>query len=199
MPLNDFASVILMGGQNKRMKGRHKAFLPFGEKTFLDQIISELSPLSPLYLSVNDIQKYSHLPYPLIQDVYAGIGPIGGIYSALQSASESILFITACDMPFVNAELVTYLYSQLDEESSYVILEDKDGHFCPLGGIYRKNILPLLEVNIKEENFRLGALLKKAKGKIIPLKSTPFQEDILLNINTPEAYEALFRKDSFPL
>ena len=195
MSLNDFASVILMGGQNKRMKGRHKAFLPFGEKTFLEQIISELNPLSPLYLSVNDAKKYSHLPYPLIEDIYTGIGPIGGIYSALQGTLESVLFITACDMPFVNAEFVSYLYSQLDEDSSYIVLEDKEGHFCPLGGIYRKSILPILEENIKEENFRLGALFKKAKGKIIPFESTPFTEDILLNINTPEAYEALFHKD----
>ena len=62
-------------------------------------------------------------------------------------------------MPFINAELVSYLYNQLDEDSSYVILKDKDGHFCPLGGIYRKSILPILEEHIKEENFRLGSLL----------------------------------------
>lgn len=190
--MNNLASVILMGGQNKRMNGQHKAFLPFGDKTFLEQIISQLDPLGPIYLSVNDRQKYSDLHYPLIEDLHPGIGPMGGIYSALKHTEEPILFITACDMPFIHTDFVTYLYTQLDEESSYVVCSDQDGYLCPLGGIYRRDILPLLETHVKEENYRLMALLKKTKGKVIPFESSPFSESVLQNINTPDAYKALF-------
>ena len=87
----NLATLILMGGQNKRMNGQHKAFLKLHEKSFLDQIITSLKSCGPIYLSVNDKSLYSHLPYPLIEDCYKEIGPIGGTYSTLLKVPSDFL------------------------------------------------------------------------------------------------------------
>lgn len=192
--LPNLATLILMGGQNKRMNGEHKAFLSLHEKTFLEHIIENLNPYAPIYLSVNSKVLYEHLDYPLIEDKYKEIGPIGGIYTALSSISESYVFITACDMPFVNGALITFLYEQLDSDTSCVVMSDKDGRFYPLGGIYHKSMLPLIEAQIAEGNYRLGALLKRTHAKIIPLSQAPFEEKLLWNINTPEEYKGLLQE-----
>lgn len=189
--LPNLATLILMGGQNKRMNGEHKAFLALHEKTFLEHIIHNLSPYAPIYLSVNTKAPYNALNYPLIEDEYKEIGPIGGIYTALSSIQEEYVFITACDMPFVNGELITFLYDQLDATTSCVVMSDQEGRFYPLGGIYSKSILPLVKEHIAEGNYRLGSLLKRAHAKIIPLDQAPFKEKLLWNINTPEEYKRL--------
>lgn len=190
----NLATLILMGGQNKRMNGQHKAFLKLHEKSFLDQIITSLKSCGPIYLSVNDKSLYNHLPYPLIEDCYKEIGPIGGIYSTLLKVPSDYVFITACDMPFMEAEFVNYLYSQLESDTSCIVVSDSSRRFYPLGGIYSKTMLPLIKEQIENENYRLGALLKRAGAKIIPLNETPFSEKLLCNINTPEEYEALLEK-----
>lgn len=192
--ISNLATLILMGGQNKRMNGQHKAFLKLHEKSFLDQIITSLKSCGPIYLSVNDKSLYSHLPYPLIEDYYKEIGPIGGIYSTLLKVPSNYVFITACDMPFMEAEFVNYLYSQLEPDTSCIVVSDSSGRFYPLGGIYSKTMLPLIKEQIENENYRLGALLKRAGAKIVPLNETPFSEKLLRNINTPKEYEALLEK-----
>ena len=65
MEKQNIATLILMGGQNKRMKGEHKAFLMYNQKTFLDTIVEHLSSFSKIYLSVTDKNRFSHFNYHL--------------------------------------------------------------------------------------------------------------------------------------
>ncbi len=191
---NDIITLILMGGQNKRMNGQHKAFLDFNGESFLDHIIKEMSAFSPVVLSVNDKEKFKDLEYPMIVDEVKGIGPMGGIYSALKVLDCDYLFITACDMPFMTAEFASYMYEKmksLNPQPVALILSDGDGKFSPLGGIYSKKLLPHIEEMLAEENYRLGKLLKTAGAFIIPIHEIPFSENVMRNINTPEEYHNL--------
>ena len=191
---NSIAALILMGGQNKRMNGTHKAFLPFNEKTFIESVLNTLSDFPKIYLSVDDPQKFSHLSYPLIKDHYDHIGPIDGISSALMAIEEDYLFVTACDMPLINKDFTNYLISHLSllqPDKDCLVLQDEEGFFYPLGAIYSKRILPLMQEMIVQKNYRLQYLLRQAHSVILPLKDTPFSKEILCNINTPLDYKKL--------
>lgn len=191
---NDIITLILMGGQNKRMNGQHKAFLDLNGESFLKHIIKEMSTFSPIVLSVNDREKFKDLDYPMIVDEVKGIGPMGGIYSALKSLDCDYLFITACDMPFMSAEFASYMYDymkSLNPQPAALVLSDLGGKFSPLGGIYSKKLLPYIEELIQNEHYRLGKLLKISGAAILPIAETPFSETILSNINTPEEYAML--------
>ena len=187
------AGLIIMGGQNKRMNGQHKAFLNLGNRTFLDHILHALSPCHSIYLSVDQKNKFSHLTLPLIEDCYDAIGPLGGLYSALKEVPEDYLFVTGCDMPFITEAFVRFMLSLLSPDVDCIVLSDEEGFFYPLGALYSKSIIPKIEAMIKEENYRMQSLIKLANSRIIPISETPFSKSLLRNINTPENYMACLK------
>lgn len=192
---HSIAALILMGGQNKRMNGKHKAFLSLHQMTFLESIIHVLSDFSQLYLSVDDKNKFSHLSYPMIEDHHEHIGPIDGISSALMSIDTDYLFVTACDMPLITKEFTHYLISllsKLEPDKDCLAFQDEDGFLYPLGAIYSKRILPKMLAQIADGHYGMQSLLRSEKSVILPLKDTPFSKAILCNINTPEDYKSLF-------
>lgn len=184
------ATLILMGGQNKRMNGQHKAFLTFKGKTFLETIEDNLSSFSKIYLSVNDKNKFHHLSESLIEDKYAAIGPLGGIYSALSEIDEQYLFVTACDMPYITARLANYMKDHLSPDATCFALHDEEGFYYPLGAIYSKAAIPYIETLLKQECYSLQTLIKKSPSQGMALSDTPFTKAIFTNINTPEEYQA---------
>lgn len=192
------ASLILMGGQNKRMQGQHKAFLTLNDQTFLEIITKTLSSFSPIYLSVNDHAKFSRLQWPLIQDQYEAIGPLGGIYSALKTVPYDYLFVTACDMPFLTNEFAKYLVSQLTPQSQGIFVQNSEGFCYPLGAIYSKAMLPYMEQMLKAQCYRLQQLIKHTTVDKLPIQEIPFDPMLFTNVNTPDDYEQIKLQFSKP-
>ena len=186
----NIATLILMGGQNKRMNGQHKAFLTLKDKTFLQIIEENLSIFSNIYLSVNDKNKFSHLSLPMIEDHYSAIGPMGGIYSALLEVPEDYLFVTACDMPYITAEFAHFMKEHLSPNVSCFALYDEEGFYYPLGAIYSKAALPYIEALLEQKCYRMQQLIKKSPSQGMALSDTPFTKAIFTNINTPKEYQA---------
>lgn len=112
------ALVILCGGLSTRMHC-DKTFLPFGDDTLIDYQIRRFSPyFSKIYLSVpkqeeRPIDYESICGRPAIEDIHSQIGPAGGLYSALKTAPEDILFFTSVDAPFTDPALAARLCDML--------------------------------------------------------------------------------------
>ena len=188
MEKHNIATLILMGGQNKRMNGQHKAFLTLNNKTFLNVITENLSSFSKIYLSVNDKHLFDDLSLPIVEDEYLAIGPIGGIYSALKSIPEDYLFVTACDMPFMTADFASYMLSHLSSDATCFALYNEEGFFFTMGAIYSKACLPYIEEMLQNKHYSLQQLIKKSPSQRMALSNTPFSKKVLVNINTPEDY-----------
>lgn len=191
-------ALILMGGQNKRMGGNIKGLLKINEVTFLEQITNVLEDFSTIYLSVNkkfssqEIKKYEEMGLSVIVDIYDDIGPMGGICSSLKNCKEDYLFITACDMPFINKDLISELQSNINSEVDAVLFS-KSKLFYPLGAIYSKNMIPYMEELISNKEYKLLKLILNSKFVELPLESTDLSDDIFKNINTIDEYEKLIR------
>ena len=71
----------------------------------------------------------------VIVDIYDDIGPMGGMYSSLKNCKEDYLFITACDMPFINKALINKLQANMKNNID-VVLFSKNKLLYPLGAIY---------------------------------------------------------------
>lgn len=184
----NIATLILMGGQNKRMNGQHKALLTIENKTFLEHITDNMKDFSTIYLSVNPKNLFDYLSYPIIIDNYDSIGPIGGIYSALQSISEDYLFVTGCDMPYISSTFASFMQNNLTTNTTCFALYDEDGFYYPLGAIYSKNALPYLKSFIDQGCYSLQRFIKESPSQSMVLSQTPFTKEIFTNINTPEEY-----------
>lgn len=183
-------AVVLSGGKNSRMNYKTKAFLKLGEKTFIEKILNELSDFSEKIISCNNFKEYEELTNnaKLISDVYQDKGPIGGIYSSLKIASFDSCLVVAADMPFIDKELVNMLAKQ--EFFGEALIPVVNGKIEPLCGIYKKSCIDVIEMMIKEENYKLMNLLKKISVTYFPI----CKEESFLNINTPEQYKKILRE-----
>jgi molybdopterin-guanine dinucleotide biosynthesis protein A len=122
------SAVILAGGGSRRM-GRDKAFVDLGGAPLVMRVIERVAPLcTEIILVTNDPAPYAQFGHRIIGDVYPGKGSLGGIFSGLQAAREEYALAVACDMPFLNAKLLSYLIS-LAPQFDVVIprAEDRSG------------------------------------------------------------------------
>lgn len=192
----NIGALILMGGRNSRMGGNIKGLLKINDVTFLEQIMSVLGDFTNIYLSVNkkfsseDIKQYEDMGLKVIVDSYDDIGPMGGIYSALKDCKEDYLFITACDMPFINKDLIEELKLNVRKDID-IVLFSKERILYPLGAIYSKKLVPQIKELIDNNNYRPLVLIKNSNYIELPLEKTSLDDDVFYNINTPQEYKEL--------
>ena len=194
----DIGALILMGGRNSRMGGNVKGLLKINEVTFLEQIVGVLEDFSTIYLSVNkkfsseEIKKYEEMGLSVIVDIYDDIGPMGGMYSSLKNCKEDYLFITACDMPFINKDLINELQANIKNNID-VVLFSKNKLLYPLGAIYSKNVLSSMKELIDNKEYKPLKLIRNSNFLELLLEDTDLSDDVFKNINTPEEYEQLIK------
>jgi len=198
----DIGALILMGGKNSRMNGNVKGLLKIKNSTFLEKIKETLDDFSSIYLSINDKfsknqkQEFEKMGFKLIEDIYKEIGPLGGIYSSLLNCKEEYLFITACDMPFITKNSIEVLCNKVDKNTDGVVFYDKNNKLYPLGAIYSKNVLPIIEEMIEKKYYKLSYLIEKSNFVKINIEKTDIPLKVLSNINTLQEYDLFINNES---
>ena len=191
-----------MGGKNSRMNGNVKGLLKIKNSTFLEKIQETLNDFSSIYLSINDKfsknqkQEFEKMGFKLIEDIYKEIGPLGGIYSSLLNCKEEYLFITACDMPFITKNSIEVLCNKVDKNTDGVVFYDKNNKLYPLGAIYSKNVLPIIEEMIEKKYYKLSYLIEKSNFVKINIEKTDIPLKVLSNINTLQEYDLFINNES---
>ncbi len=99
-----WTGVVLAGGRSSRM-GRDKALIPYAGRTLLERALDILEPQVQELLVIGDPMKYGHVGPFVVADDIPGVGPLGGIVTAMRYASHDRLLVLACDMPHVTAGL----------------------------------------------------------------------------------------------
>ena len=198
----DIGALILMGGNNSRMNGNVKGLLKIKNSTFLEKIQETLNDFSSIYLSINDKfskeqkQNFENMGFKIIEDIYKEIGPLGGIYSSLLNCKEEYLFITACDMPFITKNSIEVLCNKVDKNTDGVVFYDKNNKLYPLGAIYSKNVLPIIEEMIEKKYYKLSYLIEKSNFVKINIEKTDIPLKVLSNINTLQEYDLFINNES---
>lgn len=198
----DIGALILMGGKNSRMNGNVKGLLKIKNSTFLEKIQETLNDFSSIYLSINDKfskeqkQNFENMGFKIIEDIYKEIGPLGGIYSSLLNCKEEYLFITACDMPFITKNSIEVLCNKVDKNTDGVVFYDKNNKLYPLGAIYSKNVLPIIEEMIEKKYYKLSYLIERSNFVKINIEKTDIPLKVLSNINTLQEYDLFINNES---
>lgn len=185
--------ILLAGGKNTRM-GINKAFLEMDEARLIDRILAIFHKLfSETIIVTNDPLSYTEFTSATtVTDIYKNKGALGGIYSGLFFASEYYSFVTACDMPFLNKDLIIYLSQQVNKHDIVVPLTSKG--FQPLHAIYSKNCLTSIKKHIDAGKFKITGFYKGLRVLTITEEALhPFDKNgqLFLNINTPKELELL--------
>lgn len=185
-------TVILTGGMSRRM-GRDKALLPWRGETMLSSLIERYgSSLGDVAVSVDRAGRFEHGQAIELVDVFPGLGPINGIYSAFSQTGSEAVFLTATDLPNGDPSLVKYLEMKRDGHDVCVICRE-NGNIEPLFAVYGRNCLPKAEEFLSSDRRALYSLIKELDAVYVPDSELSGWDlnKILINVNTPEDYEKL--------
>lgn len=188
--MNQIACVLLMGGQSSRM-GQDKAYLDYCGVPFWKQITDEMQKCGETYLSVNSTSNIPDTNHSIIIDEYEDIGPMGGIYSSLNSIKESKAFFAPCDIPTITAEFIQALMDQYEENYDGVVVTSKTGKCYPTIGVYSKKIKQQIRMQMEHKDYRLMNLIRSANIKVVSEQELEVTSFGLMNLNTPEEYQAI--------
>ncbi len=186
---------ILAGGQSRRM-GRDKAFLPVGGRPVVERVVERVAPLSDdLLLIATTHAPYAHLPARLVGDVYPGKGSLGGIYTALQAARHDYCLVVACDMPFLNVELLRYLISLVDLSPDYDVVIPRVEEFPEtLHAVYGKRCLDPIQRRLLAGQLKIIGFFDEVRVHYVERDDVGrFDPEFrsFMNMNTPADWERI--------
>ncbi len=182
------SGIILAGGKNTRIK-TEKAFIQLNGKTTLIQNTLELfKKIFPEIIIVsNNPEAYLKFDVKAVEDLIKNKGPLGGIFTGLCFSTSEINFIVACDMPFLNLDLIKYI---LQKPNDYdVVIPQNNNQAETLFARYSKKALPVILSHLIEDELKIQDVLSKLKVlKIGSQELKRFDPEHLsfFNINTQE-------------
>ncbi len=189
------SGVALAGGMSRRL-GRNKAVEQVGGESLIERVVGKLSQVSSeTIVVVAEESRAEALDLPpwvrTAADIYPGSGSLGGIFTGLSAAQGDYGVVVACDMPFLNTDLLRFM---VDIASDYdVVVPKLNGRPEPLHAIYSKSCLDPIERRLERKDLKIALLFEEVKVAYIE------EEDIdsldpthlsFFNVNTQEDLEA---------
>ena len=183
---------IQAGGQSSRM-GEDKALKPFLGRPLIQRVIERLTPLADeLIVTTNRPDDYRFLDLRLVPDLKPGRGALGGLYTAIASASHPIVAVVACDMPFASPSLLRAASRLLIEEQADVVIPRSEEGYEPLHAVYRRETcMPAIEAAIAADQWKVIAWFPQVQVRTLTLAEITMHDPSNLafwNVNTPEEF-----------
>ena len=187
---DDVSAFILAGGRSSRM-GADKALLPYGEKNLLQRTLQTVSAIAETTYIVGPRERYAEFGN-VIEDIYPGSGPLGGIHAALQGTGTDLNLILSVDMPLMTTAFLSWLTERARTAQEVIVVPDAAGGLQPLCAIYRPSVREAAERVLRNGDYKIGHLFSQVPTRIITeqeIVASGFSTNIFQNINTPEEYQ----------
>lgn len=174
--------VILAGGESKRM-GTPKAWLNLGGKPVVQYVLTAVSGTGlPIVIIAND-NRFHTLGVPIFPDWMPGLGPMGGLLTALNHTSWNKMLVVACDTPFLTTDDCNYILQQVRPDDKITVVETPNG-LETLTAVYHRDCQSYIEELLTNHQRALQQLIK-AMGKKVNRILPPDNPHWNLNVNTP--------------
>ncbi|MES2745775.1 MAG: molybdopterin-guanine dinucleotide biosynthesis protein B [Bdellovibrionota bacterium] len=181
-------ALILAGGRSERM-GRDKALISYQDQPQFARLYNELSEinLNPVIsLRADQWPDLDLSPYSLLRDRFTGLGPLGGILTALHDEGDTALLVVACDLPLLDKSTIQNLIVNRDpSKCATAYRSTTDGLPEPLCAIYE----PKIKMRLHEA---LGLGLSCPRKVLLNTAShiiEAISPQALANANTPDDYK----------
>ena len=191
-------AIILAAGQSKRM-GKPKPLLRFGDKTFLEQIISvlKLSDVDRITVvlgaeagTIKSSVDLSETNIVINKDYLKG--QLSSLITAIEDTPEETEAILLClaDAPFVSKEVVNKIVSKFRETNNPIIVpvfNGKRGHPT----LFSKSLFNELLNAPQDQGARYVLYSNEEKVLEVEISESGF----LISIDTPDEYKSRFGAD----
>jgi molybdopterin-guanine dinucleotide biosynthesis protein A len=162
-------SIVLAGGRGSRL-GKQKHSEVLSGRSLISRTIDRVSELSSEILIVisNKQTKSSFRSYSqarTVVDLYPGKSSLGGIFTGLAYSSSCHNLVVACDMPFLNLDLLRYM---MDLSADFDVVMPRIGNLRePLHSVYSRDCMPHMEMQLKEGNLKITSFFDLVRVRYV--------------------------------
>jgi rhodanese-related sulfurtransferase/molybdopterin-guanine dinucleotide biosynthesis protein A len=118
-----------------------------------------------------------------VGDRHPGQGPLGGLLTACAAAGQSVVVLLACDLPGLDASVVSDLMAALEGHDAVVGFTDRAEPLC---AAYRVSAVVPVAAELFDAGERsMHSLLERVAWKPVPLPGRN-----LINVNSPDDHVA---------
>jgi molybdopterin-guanine dinucleotide biosynthesis protein A len=184
--------VIQAGGASSRM-GEDKALKLFLGRPLIQRVIDRLTPIADeIIVTTNRPADYEFLNLRLASDLKPGRGALGGLYTAIASATHPLVAVVACDMPFASSTFFEGARRLMVNEEADVVIAKTDEGYEPFHALYRRDTsLPAIRSAIEADKWKVIAWFPQVKVRILSpdeIKHFDLSGLCFQNLNTPEEF-----------
>ncbi|QUW21038.1 molybdenum cofactor guanylyltransferase [Sporosarcina sp. Marseille-Q4063] len=184
------AGIVLAGGLSRRF-GSPKAFARFDSEYFYERSIEALEPFCEEVVVVTREELIEHFPQSIntITDMpeVAGLGPLAGIYSAMEAIDADAYAVLPCDMPYVDYSIMNRVRKFHQGGVTAVMAA---GKHHPLVSVWNKETKESILDALLNERLSVMNLLQELDVTWINGDSlTQNEKRIFTNINMPNDLE----------
>lgn len=180
---------VLAGGDSRRF-GENKALYTFKGKPMIKHVLGLLNPLSSeTFIISKEEEGFTGFGVPVLRDELKQQTPLAGILRGLKELDSWGLFL-ACDLPFMEAEIITELLDSVESEMEKdgtiaVVASVRENILQPMVACYHKSGISSLTAAI-EMNYSMKEWLSESKIKVVNFENRkPFK-----NINKKSDFES---------
>jgi len=193
------SAAILAGGLARRFGGRDKGALRVGGRSIRARQLAELATLTRDILIVGgaddaeDETLSEGAPASRrVADRVRGMGPLGGLHTALLEATGDLTIVIACDMPYVSAPLLGHLATLARDADAIVPYTDRGYH--PLCAVYARACLEPIARRLAAGRLKMTGLFDDVRVRVVAVEELRAFGDVdrlLANVNSPADHEDL--------
>ncbi len=161
----------------------------------IERVIRVMEPLfENLIIITNTPREYDYLQLPMHEDVIKGLGPLGGVYTGLETMSGKSGFFVACDMPFLQRDLILHMVEIMDDFDA--VVPKVDWKIEPLHAIYTRNCLPAVKKLIDRWGHQIIKFFENIRVRYVneqEIRSFDSRLKSFLNVNSPRELSDISR------
>ncbi len=171
-----------MGGRSSRM-GRDKALLEWHGTPLAEHVAQAVQHAAGSVMLIGDPSRYGGLGYEVRADDCPGLGPAGGVATALRLGRAEWNLMVACDMPNISPEALQLLLERTQtSQANCIVPVGSNCELEPLCAVYHARCLEPLDQAIRENRLRMKDLVVELGADLV----TGLEPRWLVNFNTPE-------------
>jgi molybdopterin-guanine dinucleotide biosynthesis protein A len=189
--VSDVSCIILAGGASRRM-GQDKALMQVEGIRLFDYVYGTCRGLfSEIIIVTNQPHQFIEYRTPVVVDEIPGAGSLGGLYTGLKRADNEYSFCAACDMPFLNPELISYLIEQKDK--SDVVIPKTGKGLEPLHAVYSKRCIEPMKKCIERGDLKIPNFFPEVRVTYCGEEEIKKVDPTLISFMNVNTKEDLFR------
>ena len=192
---------MLAGGLGTRLGGREKALLSLNNGTFIGNTLQVLDRVcDETIISFRDESQLRQFGTYVcgrktVLDTISHAGPLAGMFEGFKEASGEYVFVVACDMPYLNSDVIDLLF-RMAEGHDAVVPVSTSGKKEPLHAVYKRvPMLYAMERSLREGDRFVMSPVMKMDDVLFPEAGDMNDIDkelmTFININTPQDLDRL--------